>query len=262
MKFPVSAVSYEDAIAYAAWLDRTRRVVGARLCDDHEWERAARGGDGRVFPTGATLVDANIDVTYGREPLAFAHGEQAWDRWNGRLYTRIEEPEGNANLAYDLYGTFSTSYRESKAGKKTPVEGSEKAKALALINTAFQTDLTVMFMPFLMQEPGTKLDYAGAVKDGEVEYHDIKISFASGDTTHADLVYHAIVDKTTYVIRRVDVTRPTTSERLGFELSDWTEAGGLKLPGTRKNLGSGELAQSKDIKVGSPDDTLYMAPLY
>jgi formylglycine-generating enzyme required for sulfatase activity len=76
-RFPVSAVSYEDAVAFAAWLDRTRRIPGARLCDEYEWERAARGADARTFPTGATLApdDANIDVTYGRQPLAFGPDE-------------------------------------------------------------------------------------------------------------------------------------------------------------------------------------------
>jgi serine/threonine protein kinase/formylglycine-generating enzyme required for sulfatase activity len=76
-KFPVSAVSYEDAVAFAAWLDRTRRIPGARLCNEYEWERAARGADARRFPSGATLApdDANLDVTYGREPLAFGPDE-------------------------------------------------------------------------------------------------------------------------------------------------------------------------------------------
>jgi len=76
-KFPVSAVSFEDAVAFASWLDRTRRLPGARLCDEYEWERAARGADGRTFPSGATLSadDANIDVTYGRESLAFGPDE-------------------------------------------------------------------------------------------------------------------------------------------------------------------------------------------
>ena len=76
-KFPVSAVSYDDAIAFAAWLDRTRRIPGARLCDEYEWERAARGADARMFPSGSALApdDANIDVTYGREPLAFGPDE-------------------------------------------------------------------------------------------------------------------------------------------------------------------------------------------
>jgi serine/threonine protein kinase/formylglycine-generating enzyme required for sulfatase activity len=76
-RFPVAAVSYEDAVAYAGWLDRTKRLRGARLCDEYEWERAARGADARTFPNGAALApdDANIDVTYGREPLAYGPDE-------------------------------------------------------------------------------------------------------------------------------------------------------------------------------------------
>jgi serine/threonine protein kinase/formylglycine-generating enzyme required for sulfatase activity len=77
MRFPVSAVSYEDAEAFAEWLDRSGRIPGARLCDEYEWERAARGADARMFPSGAALQpdDANLDVTYGREPLAFGPDE-------------------------------------------------------------------------------------------------------------------------------------------------------------------------------------------
>jgi serine/threonine protein kinase/formylglycine-generating enzyme required for sulfatase activity len=76
-RFPVSAVSYDDARAYAAWLDRTHRIPGARLCTEYEWERAARGADARTFPSGNTLADddANIDATYGRDPLAFGPDE-------------------------------------------------------------------------------------------------------------------------------------------------------------------------------------------
>jgi formylglycine-generating enzyme required for sulfatase activity len=66
-RFPVLGVSAEDATAYAAWLDRTGRVRGARLCTEVEWERAARGADGRVYPGGRPLAlgDANFDVTHG-----------------------------------------------------------------------------------------------------------------------------------------------------------------------------------------------------
>jgi formylglycine-generating enzyme required for sulfatase activity len=73
LQFPVSGIAFDDANAYAAWLARTGRVPRARLCDEVEWERAARGADGRVFPHGDMLdtEDANIDQTYGKEPLAF-----------------------------------------------------------------------------------------------------------------------------------------------------------------------------------------------
>ncbi|WNG41896.1 SUMF1/EgtB/PvdO family nonheme iron enzyme [Archangium violaceum] len=77
LRFPVSGISWDDARAYLAWLDRTGRLRGARLCEKHEWERAARGADGRLFPHGGTLApdDANFDETYGRKALAFGPDE-------------------------------------------------------------------------------------------------------------------------------------------------------------------------------------------
>ncbi|HEY5947609.1 MAG TPA: SUMF1/EgtB/PvdO family nonheme iron enzyme [Kofleriaceae bacterium] len=73
LRMPVTGISFEDAQAYTDWLSRAGRVPGARLCDEREWERAARGVDGRAFPAGDTLApdDANIDVTYGRKTGGF-----------------------------------------------------------------------------------------------------------------------------------------------------------------------------------------------
>jgi eukaryotic-like serine/threonine-protein kinase len=71
LRFPVTGVSAEDALAYAAWLDQTGRLRGARLCTEFEWERAARGADGREYPHGDELApaDANYDEAYGREAM-------------------------------------------------------------------------------------------------------------------------------------------------------------------------------------------------
>ena len=72
-QLPVTGISFQDASAYAAWLSSQGKVPHARLCHEEEWERAARGADGRAFPSGDNLsgAEANIDETYGREPLAF-----------------------------------------------------------------------------------------------------------------------------------------------------------------------------------------------
>jgi formylglycine-generating enzyme required for sulfatase activity len=71
--FPVSGVSPNSIRAYARWLDSTGRVPGARLCNEFEWQKAARGVDGRTYTTGETMDrdDANFDETYGRKDLAF-----------------------------------------------------------------------------------------------------------------------------------------------------------------------------------------------
>ena len=51
MNLPIVAVRYEDALAYCRWR-ADRDGVPYRLPTELEWERAARGADGRTFPWG------------------------------------------------------------------------------------------------------------------------------------------------------------------------------------------------------------------
>ena len=70
LRMPASNLNRKDLDAYLAWLGRTGKVPGARMCDEREWERAARGADSRNYPHGDRLEpeDAHVDVTYGLAP--------------------------------------------------------------------------------------------------------------------------------------------------------------------------------------------------
>ena len=72
LQLPVGGVSFEDARSYTAWLVQTGKVPGARLCDEMEWERAARGADDREWAHGDELLpsDANYDMTYDKDTLS------------------------------------------------------------------------------------------------------------------------------------------------------------------------------------------------
>ncbi len=49
--YPVRGVSWHDAVAYCEWLSQTTKRK-FRLPTEQEWERAARGTDGRKYPWG------------------------------------------------------------------------------------------------------------------------------------------------------------------------------------------------------------------
>ena len=77
LRWPITGISWDDAQAYLGWLSLTGAVPGARFCSEFEWERAARGADGRNFPTGDDIEPgaANFDERHARDPEAIGPEE-------------------------------------------------------------------------------------------------------------------------------------------------------------------------------------------
>ncbi len=81
---PVLAATWYDAVAYATWLSTTTGRP-YRLPTDLEWEKAARGADGRAFPMGnrmdpafAKLRESRPEATQPEPVGAFVHDESPY----------------------------------------------------------------------------------------------------------------------------------------------------------------------------------------
>lgn len=79
-RWPVLNLRYDDALAYSAWRS-TRDGHAWRFPSEAEWERAARGADGRRFPWGdhAEPTWANCSGARPGRPLPGPIGEPAGD---------------------------------------------------------------------------------------------------------------------------------------------------------------------------------------
>ena len=142
---PVGSVSWNDANHYADWLTG-KLGIDVVLPTESQWEKAARGTDGRLFPWGnelpdgrkANFADRNFAEKYGRfarrPDLAIDDGYVETSPVDA--YPEGQSPYGVFDLAgnlgewvFDVYdsGAYRSDERSDPSGPPPPAEVPDKA---------------------------------------------------------------------------------------------------------------------------------------
>lgn len=192
--------------------------------------------------------------------------QHSWDRWNGRAFhlatdmsTVGGKPEDVKYLQVkqDLFD--KDKLPEVKYdGQALPRSDAKKPREDAA--KQLKGDLYYVALIYKVKDPGVilTLDNAEVQMPEEVpackpSCAAVKVSFEAGVGTDT---WYVNYNNTTKLPEVIELAKG--QGRIGYLLSDWQDAGGLKWPGKLQNIGfKGEVLEFSGVKVGTPDDSRY-----
>lgn len=244
-RYPGGAVQFDRTSQDAKAIEIADQVI------------AAAGGTAKW----TTAKQLRWDVSVQHDGKEVIGGEQAWDRWNGRHWGKARREGGNIVVMRSLYEDDAKVFMEKQEKLRKIEGGAEDAAKAARFRWEFDT--AILCMPFLLEEPGTKLEVAGEAKSDDGKEQDVlKVKFDTKDLTR-NSVYFVVVDRETHLISRIEIQKAgkPENEREGWTIGEWSDAGGLKYPASVQNMGNkSEVVMFKSLKISDPEDDLWTPP--
>lgn len=133
---PVVGVSYADAIAFCRWAGQ---ILGkpVRLPTEAEWEKAARGSDGRIYPWGNRWEDGRCNNAeaqlggpsavgqfspHGDSPYGVADVAGNVQEWCSSLFSRYpyDPTDGREAIVYELNADHLLPRQRDMGGTSNP----------------------------------------------------------------------------------------------------------------------------------------------
>ncbi|MCB9171778.1 MAG: SUMF1/EgtB/PvdO family nonheme iron enzyme [Ardenticatenales bacterium] len=116
---PRVGVSWYEAVAFCRWLTEQERAQGwlstdeeIRLPTEDEWEYAARGTEGRIYPWGGSEYEsgrANIDERHNKDGPYYLQQTSAVG-----IYPQGDTPEGISDMSGNVWEWTGSNYEEGK----------------------------------------------------------------------------------------------------------------------------------------------------